>query len=214
MDLEERRDRILLGTLRQVPFDGWTGRALRAGAVAAGFAPEDGPRAFPAGMLEVVEHFCDYGDRRMIARLETRSLADMRIRDRVATGVRCRLEAVAEHREAVRRAMAFLALPGHGGAAARCTYRTVSAIWYAAGDRATDFNFYTKRGLLAVIYGATVLYWLTDASEDSAATWEFLDRRIAGLLGFGRMKSRVTAGVGGIVEQAAALARRRFTFSQ
>lgn len=214
MNLEERRDRILVGTLGQVPFDGWTERALRSGAVAAGFVAEDGPRAFPAGMLEVVEHFCDYGDRRMIAALEACNLADTSIRDRVATAVRCRLEAVAEHREGVRRALAFMALPGRGGAAARCTYRTVNAIWYAVGDRSTDFNFYTKRGFLAAIYGATVLYWLNDTSEGSADTWAFLDRRISGLLSFGRMRSRVAAGIGGIVEQTAGLARRRFPFSQ
>ena len=47
---------------------------------------------------------------------------------------------------------------------------TVDAIWYAAGDSATDFNFYTKRGLLAAVYGATMLYWLDDRSPDCTDT--------------------------------------------
>ena len=71
------------------------------------------------------------------------------------------------------------ALPQHGPLALRCLYRTVDTVWYAAGDTATDFNFYTKRALLAGVYSATVLYWLNDKSEGSADTWRFLDRRIA-----------------------------------
>ena len=43
---------------------------------------------------------------------------------------------------------------------------------------ATDFNFYTKRGLLAGVYTATLFFWLNDKSEGCAATWGILDRRI------------------------------------
>ena len=82
---------------------------------------------------------------------------------------------------AVRRAAAVLALPRHAGLAARCTARTVDAIWHAVGDRAADFSWYTKRATLAAIYTATTLYWLRDTSEDDAATLAFLDRRLAGL---------------------------------
>jgi ubiquinone biosynthesis protein COQ9 len=52
-------------------------------------------------------------------------------------------------------------------------------MWRAAGDAATEFNFYTKRGLLAGVYASTLLYWLDDSSDDCAATWAFLDRRTA-----------------------------------
>ena len=62
--------------------------------------------------------------------------------------------------------------------AAKVVYRTVDALWHAAGDTATDFNIYTKRGLLAGVYAATVLFWINDRSPDSAESWAFLDRRI------------------------------------
>lgn len=36
----------------------------------------------------------------------------------------------------------------------------VDDIWYWAGDRSTDFNWYTKRALLAGIYTSTgLLIW-------------------------------------------------------
>jgi ubiquinone biosynthesis protein COQ9 len=83
--------------------------------------------------------------------------------------------------------------------AAECLYRTVDAIWYAAGDTATDFNFYTKRGLLAAVYSSTLLYWLDDTSEDSAKTWAFLDRRIAEVMKVPRMLSELGDRIGRIV---------------
>src|SRR5262249_25858057 len=85
----------------------------------------------------------------------------------------------APQREAIRRALAFLALPLHAPLAAKLLYRTVDAVWYALGDRSTDFNFYTKRALLAGVYSSTLLYWLNDKSAECTESWGFLDRRIA-----------------------------------
>jgi ubiquinone biosynthesis protein COQ9 len=54
-----------------------------------------------------------------------------------------------------------------------------------AGDRATDYNYYTKRLLLAGVLSSTTLFWLNDRSKDHAATWAFLDRRIDEVLKVG-----------------------------
>ena len=173
------RERVLEATLPHVPFDGWTLAALASGAVDAGLAPETALRAFPRGAVEAVEFWCTRADRRMMEALAARDLGLLKTRERVALGVRLRLAALEHHREALRRALGLFALPLHAGAAGLSLWRTVDAIWYAAGDRATDFNFYTKRALLAGVYGATLLYWLDDRSEGAAETWAFLDRRIA-----------------------------------
>jgi ubiquinone biosynthesis protein COQ9 len=87
-------------------------------------------------------------------------------------------------------------MPMHARQAAGCTVRTVDAIWHAAGDRATDFSWYTKRALLAAVYGATLLYWLRDAgAEDDAATLAFLDRRLAGIGRIGKLRGRAEAAL-------------------
>jgi ubiquinone biosynthesis protein COQ9 len=142
-------------------------------------------REFPNGVADAVRAFSDRADAAMIAALEQDP--PERTRDRVAAAVRARLEHLAPHKEAVRRLSGWFALPGHQPIAARCLYRTVDSIWYAAGDRSTDFNFYTKRALLAAVYGATVLYWLEDRSPDSAATWDFLDRGLASVMRLPRL---------------------------
>lgn len=190
LDLERIRDEIVLATLPNVIFDGWSHRALREGAEAAGYDPGMALRAFPDGVAEAVAHFSAWADRQMLAELERHDLAVLRVRERIALAIRIRLDALAPHKEAVRLALSFLALPQHVVLAGRLVYRTVDAIWYAAGDTATDFNYYTKRGLLAGVYSATVLYWLNDTSEAHRDTWDFLERRIGDVMRLGRSASR------------------------
>lgn len=180
--LARQRRGLLDAALRHVPFDGWTWTALDAGARDLSLAPGEAQRLFPGGPAELIRAFSAEGDRRMLETLEGLDLAAMKVREKVAAGVRARLEAVAAHREAVRSGMAFFALPQNAALGLSCLYRTVDAIWYAAGDRATDYNFYTKRALLAGVYSSTMLFWLNDKSEDYAATWAFLDRRISEVL--------------------------------
>ena len=141
--------------------------------------------AFPGGAAELIAFHSAEADRRLLESLQAMDLASMRVRDRIATAVRLRLEQNAEHREAIRRALAFLALPQNGPLALKCLYRTVDAMWYAAGDTSTDYNFYTKRMLLSGVYSSTLLFWLNDDSEGHAETWAFLSRRIDEVLKIG-----------------------------
>jgi len=208
-DLDAARDAILMEMLPNVPFDGWTLTALRDACEAAGYPPEMAVRAFPGGVIDAIEHFIDMADRHMLTALEAMDLASMRVRDRIGIAIRIRLEQNAPHREAVRRAGAVLALPIYAPIAARSLYRTVDAIWYAAGDRSTDFNFYTKRGLLAGVYSSTLLYWLRDDSPDFAATWAFLDRRIENVMQFGKATGQLSKLAGRLPDPFAPLRAMR-----
>ena len=63
-------------------------------------------------------------------------------------------------------------------------------MWRAAGDTSTDFNFYTKRGILAGVYGSTLVRWFNDPGEDEAATEAFLDARIENVMQFEKFKAK------------------------
>lgn len=191
MDRDTLREALLRATLPHVPFDGWTHTALMAGARDARIEPALADNAFPSGMAELLDVYHRLADIEMVRALEARpDLAAMKVRDKVALAVRLRLEANAGHREAIRQALSFLALPTNAPLGAKCLYRTVDAIWYAVGDRSTDFSFYTRRGLLAGVYAGTVLYWLNDKSEGFADTWSFLDRRIADVMKLYELRGR------------------------
>jgi len=182
---ERLKDRILLAALPHVPFDGWSMASLRAGAADVGLEPQDLLHAFPEGARDAIAHFSDWADRQALKTLAAPGVSGLKTHEKVALGVRARLEAMGRWREAARKATAWLATPRRARLASRLLYRTCDRIWRAAGDKSTDFNFYTKRGLLSGVVLSTTLYWLEDRSEDSQASWDFLDRRIASVLRIG-----------------------------
>jgi ubiquinone biosynthesis protein COQ9 len=184
-DDQELRDLILLASLPHMVFEGWSVAAMEAGIGdlkdMAEIDADTAGRAFPGGMADMAEHFSDWADRRMLAEMVKLDMEALKVRERVAAGVRCRLEALGPYREAVRRCLTYMTLPQNAGLSMKCTCKTVSEIWYAVGDESADFSFYSKRALLVPVLGATTLYWLGDEGDedgDFPETWSFLDRRV------------------------------------
>jgi ubiquinone biosynthesis protein COQ9 len=188
---ERDRDRLIEAMLPDVAFDGWSHAALRRAARQAGVAPDEAAALFPRGAPDLVAGFSRWADRRMLDWFEAAPADGHSLSGRVRLALDLRFEVVAPWREAVRRALAVLALPPHAALGARLLYETVDGIWYAAGDTATDFSFYTKRATLAGIYGAALLYWLDDRSEEFAETRAFIDRRLADMKAFGEARGRL-----------------------
>ena len=94
-------------------------------------------------------------------------------------------------REAVRRALAILAMPQNLPLALRISWRSADLMWRLAGDTSTDFNHYTKRMTLGAVYGSTLLAWLDDDSEGWIDTAAFLDRRIDDVMKFEKLEGRM-----------------------
>jgi ubiquinone biosynthesis protein COQ9 len=173
------RDAALSAMLAHVELLGWTRAAMRRGLSDIGADPVDAEILIPGGGADLVEAWLDLLDRQTESAMAERDLAGVGLGRRLRLAVELRLAAARPHRVAMRRAVSVLALPRHAGGAARSLARTVDALWNAAGDRSTDFAWYTKRAILGGIYAATVLFWLQDDSDDDAATLAFLDRRLA-----------------------------------
>jgi ubiquinone biosynthesis protein COQ9 len=176
------RKKLLRAVLPHVPFDGWSERALKAGASDITMSIATVRALVPGGGLELIELHSMAMDDEMIRRLSEEGGGTMRIRDRITFAVRRRLELAVGEKEAVRRAVTYLALPQNMLVGARLLYRSVDAIWRAVGDTSTDWNFYSKRGLLAGVYTSSVLFWLQDESPDNDETWAFVERRIADVM--------------------------------
>jgi ubiquinone biosynthesis protein COQ9 len=191
MDKQKAAADIIAHALPLVPFDGWNQQTLAVAAELAGYKKTDAIRVFPGGAIEAVEAFIRITDAAMLQALSNYHLETMKIRERIAAIVRLRLELLGTHHEAVRRTLSFLASPFYTHRAMKSLYATVDAIWYAAGDTSTDYNFYTKRLLLAGVYSSTLLYWLDDKTPDHDATWAFLHRRIEDVMQIEKTKHKI-----------------------
>ncbi len=207
---EKTRKQILAAALPDVPFDGWTGKSMRNAAKKAGIEAGLARLAFPGGTTDLVLYFTADGDGRMARKLKRSDLDAMKVRERITFAVRTRLEIDEKNREALRRATAYLALPTSGTAGVRALYGTVDAIWRAAGDTSTDYNFYTKRLILSGVYSSTLAVWFGDDTEGFEKTWEFLDRRIADVMQIEKVKGRAEKIISSLPSPLGLVSRLRY----
>ncbi|NIZ02636.1 COQ9 family protein [Thalassospira lucentensis] len=190
--LRAQREALVEAALEHVPFDGWTKQALLAGAEDLDLAPGEVDRLLPQGTGQAIITFVELTDRKMVEALDELSLDQMKIRERIAVAVKTRLDLVEKHKDAVRAALAWTALPQNVAKGLKLTHGTVDKMWIAAGDTSTDHNWYTKRMLLAGVYASTLAYWLDDTSEGHGDTWAFLDRRIGNVMQIPKITGKIS----------------------
>ncbi|WCT72980.1 COQ9 family protein [Sphingomonas naphthae] len=172
-------------------FDGWAPPALDAAAIELGVPPERARIAFPEGAGQMIDAWFASVDEAMAAAFPPDRIAAMKVRERIRSLVWVRIAAVAPHREALRRALAILAFPTNLALGSKLGWRAADAMWRLAGDRSTDFAWYTKRLTLTGVYASTLLALLDDESENLADTAAFLDRRIEGVMRFEKLKAKL-----------------------
>jgi len=175
---------------RNAAFDGWSDAAVEAAAAQAKVAPAVARLAFDGDAMAMIDAWFADIDAHMIAACPPERLASLSVRGRIQALVEARLVLLARNREALRRAVAVLAMPNHLARAAKLGWRAADLMWRAAGDEATDLNHYTKRTSLGAIYSATLLCFLNDESDDHADTRAFLARRLAAIGKWEKTKQR------------------------
>lgn len=191
MTLDELRDVLAPLLPGQAAFDGWNEKGLAAAAAQLGVPADRARLAFPGGAVDMIDAWFASIDRRMASAYSPEALIAMKIRERITALVRTRLELLAPDREALRRALSLLAMPQNALLATRLGWRAVDAMWRLAGDSATDFAHYTKRMTLMGVYAATLLVLIDDERADFAETRAFLDRRIADVMRFEKLKAQL-----------------------
>jgi len=192
--LDELRLALAPEIAAEAVFDGWSDSALEQAAALAGVPAAVARLAFPGGAMDMIAAWIGSIDAQMEAAFSGGALDRMKIRDRIRTLVLFRLDAVAGRKEALRRALAIMALPSNVPRALRTAWNSADAMWRLAGDTATDYNHYTKRTLLAGIYSATLAVFIEDESEHQGETRAFLDRRIEDVMRFEKTKAQLLRG--------------------
>ncbi len=190
MTLDELRAALAPLIPANAVFDGWTEQALDMAASELGVPANRARLCFSDGPVQMIDAWFDAIDLQMARAYPLDRIAGMKIRQRIRDLVLYRVEVINPHKEALRRALAILAQPQNAMTAARLAWRAADRMWRIAGDRSTDFNHYSKRGILSALYMSTMLVYLDDESEDLATTRGFLDRRIDDVMSFEKLKAQ------------------------
>jgi ubiquinone biosynthesis protein COQ9 len=190
LTLDEMRLALAPAIADAAAFDGWSEAAVDSAALANQVDPAVARLAFPGGAMDMICAWIETIDQAMAGAFTPEALAAMKIRERIRALVQFRLDAVGGREEALKRALATMAMPRNVARALKTGWRSADAMWRLAGDTATDYNHYTKRAILAGIYGATLAAYADDHSEGKADTRAFLERRIDGVMSFEKAKAQ------------------------
>ncbi|KAI4887721.1 hypothetical protein NFI96_024785 [Prochilodus magdalenae] len=181
---DQLQARILTAALEFVPQHGWTVEAIAAGAETLGLSAASAGM-FDNGAGDLVLHFvgecnaqlakilAEQHNQIQLGQAEKKNTADF-LREAVET----RLRMLVPYIDTWPQAMSLLLLPHNIPDSLKHLSTLVDDIWYYAGDRSTDLNWYTKRAALTGIYNTTELVMVQDSSPDFEDTWAFLDNRI------------------------------------
>ncbi|KAJ7312124.1 hypothetical protein JRQ81_006466 [Phrynocephalus forsythii] len=182
---EQLQHRILTAALEFVPSHGWTAAAIAEGAkslglsvAAAGLFHQDGS--------ELVLHFVSQCNAKLSELLEEQhklvqlGQAEKKTTDQILKdALEARLRMLIPYIEKWPQAISVLLMPHNIPASLNLLTNMVDDMWHYAGDQSTDFNWYTRRAVLAGIYNSTELVMIQDTSPDFEDTWLFLQNRIA-----------------------------------
>ena len=177
---------LILAMLTHVPFDGWTWQAMEQGALDIGFEKKKTPSLrikifkdlFKNGSIDFIDIFSEIIDLQVKEIYNLVEPKPVKVSDKIKKIILMRLELCQKYKEAVRSSIPITAIPVNAKISLNTLYRTCNAIWRIAGDKSTDFSFYTRRISLAAVYTSTLLFWLNDNSNNNIETEFFLDRRL------------------------------------
>lgn len=154
---------------------------------------------FQNGIYSALEYIAEDLNSFMEDELRNLNLEDIKVRERVRLAIQICLSNYAKlpnYREFLKNILSFSILPKNTYFSSKLLYRTVSTIWYSIHDQSTDFNYYTKRALLAGVYISTMLFFINDYSENFTDTLSFLDKRINNVTTLQKFKIRLKGIVG------------------
>ncbi|KAM6224792.1 ubiquinone biosynthesis protein COQ9, mitochondrial [Rhynchocyon petersi] len=194
---EQLQDRILTAALEFVPTHGWTAEAIAEGAQSLGLSSA-AASMFGSDGSELILHFVTQCNARLTCELENehklvqlgqteKKKTDVFLRD----AVRTRLRMLIPYIEHWPRALSILMLPHNIPSSLSLLTSMVDDMWHYAGDQSTDFNWYTRRAVLAGIYNTTELVMMQDSSPDFEDTWRFLENRINDAMNMGHTAKQV-----------------------
>ena len=185
-DCNQIRIDLIRAMLTHVPFDGWTWKAMEQGAIDIGFEKKKTSSyrmkifkdLFKNGSIDFIEIFSEIIDLEVKEKYDLLEFKPERVSEKIKKIIMIRLNLCQKYKEAVRTSISLTAMPINAKISLNILYRTCNSMWRIAGDKSTDFSFYTRRISLAAVYTSTLLFWLNDNSDNNVETEFFLERRL------------------------------------
>ncbi len=183
---QEKLAKLFIGN---VPKFGWSRETLLQCAKKQRISTSVLAKLFPSFEYDVLKFLIAQNNTQVEKNYNSFNHSRLKTRDKIKTILELKFDSNEYLKKALPEMLKFLLRPGNLLMSIKMLHENSDFIWNLAGDKSNDFSFYSKRGLLSMVYLATLIYWLNDKSTKGIGTKNFISKSVDGIVdGVSRLK--------------------------
>ena len=166
MNLTKIRSEVLQTSKNIIEKNGWNENLFFLISQNCNYKEHEINTLFPNGYESLLTLYLTEINEKMTEKSKSLNLIRLKIHERIKALMTIRLNIMKNEKKLISKTFLYLLLPHNFKIASQNLYKTVDQIWFLAGDNSTDFNFYSKRAILASIYTTTLLHFINNDNID------------------------------------------------
>ena len=180
--MKSKQDKLANLFIQEVPKFGWARETLLHCAKKQKLSTPNLALMFPSFEYDVLKHLIAQNNSLVEKNYNSFNNSRLKTRDKIKTIMELKFDSNAYLKDALPEMLKFLLRPGNIFMSIKMLHQNSDFIWKLAGDKSNDFNYYSKRGLLSMVYLATLIYWLNDKSNKGIGTKNFISKSVDGIV--------------------------------
>ena len=180
---------IILQKLKKIVSDeGWSEKVLKQ-LLQNGVEKSDLVTFFQYDYKELLKYSLVELNKSVEKEINKINIINYSLNKRIKKILMLRFNILNNDKEFYKKTFYHLLIPSNNKIMKSSLYKSVDTMWYLAGDNSTDFNFYTKRLILAVIY-VNALFVLFNKNFDEVE--KNIDRNLKKISKIPKIKDRIS----------------------
>ncbi|MDB9776665.1 COQ9 family protein [Alphaproteobacteria bacterium] len=176
--MKSKQEKIVNQFIRDVPKFGWSRDTLLGSAKKLKVSTSILAKEFPSFEADILKFIISQNNQKVEKLYKSFNHERLRMRDRVKTLLELKFETNQYLKDSLPEILKNLLRPGNIIGSLKLLNQNSDFIWKLAGDTSNDFSYYSKRGLLSIVYLSTLIYWLNDSSDKMIGTKSFISRAV------------------------------------
>jgi len=187
--MKSKQEKLAKLFIQDVPKFGWSRETLLQCAKKQRISTSVLAKLFPSFEYDVLKFIIAQNNIQVEKNYNSFNNSRLKTRDKIKTILELKFDSNEYLKKSLPEMLKFLLRPGNLLMSIKMLHENSDFIWNLAGDKSNDFSFYSKRGLLSMVYLATLIYWLNDKSTKGIGTKNFISKSVDGIVdGVSRLK--------------------------
>ena len=180
--MKSKQEKLSNLFIEQVPKYGWSRDTLLHCAKKQRISTPNLALMFPSFEYDVLKFLIAQNNSLVEKNYNSFNNSRLKTRDKIKTILELKFDSNQYLKKALPEMLKFLLRPGNIFMSSKMLHENSDFIWKLAGDKSNDFSYYSKRGLLSIIYLSTLIYWLNDKSNKGIGTKNFISKSVDGIV--------------------------------